>query len=245
MKWTVGEIERKVVWKDGLFTLSIRAPEVQHYEPGQFLQLGIQLPAEHLHRPYSVASPHGEILDFFIVRVDDGQLTPRLWTMDPGDELEVSQRAAGSFTLANCPAAETLWLIATGTGLAPYVAMLRTDQPWERYHRVVVVHGVRFRDDLAYKEELVQFESQNPGRFHYVPIISRENTPDSLPGRITNCVANGSLEATVGQNFTSECCVMLCGNPDMLDETEELLCERGLKKHRRKDPGHIIVERYW
>ncbi len=100
MKWTPGLIERKVVWDKGLFTLVVRTPQVQHFEPGQFLQIGLQLEDGHLHRPYSVASPHGELLDFFIVLVEDGKLTPRLWNMQPGDALDVSLKAAAT---SRCP----------------------------------------------------------------------------------------------------------------------------------------------
>jgi hypothetical protein len=99
MKWTPAVIERKHVWDQGLFTLTIRAPHVESFKPGQFLQLGYDLPDGHLHRPYSVASPPGELLEFFIVMVEDGRLTPLLWKAQEGDAIDVSMRAAGSFTL--------------------------------------------------------------------------------------------------------------------------------------------------
>lgn len=245
MKWTRGVVEQKNVWAEGLFTLEVRAPEVAAFEPGQFLQLGIEQPDGHLHRPYSVASPHGEKLDFFIVLVEDGKLTPHLWQMKPGDEIDVSARAAGSFTLSHAPDGDVLWLIATGTGLAPYIAMLRTDQPWTRYSKIVLIHGVRYSTDLAYQTELAEHKQRYGTRFYYIPVVSREALSGSLPGRITTCIANGTLEVTAECNFTPDACVMMCGNPAMLNETEELLTERGLKKHKAKEPGQIVVERYW
>jgi ferredoxin--NADP+ reductase len=245
MKWTRGVVQEKVVWSEGLFTLRIHAPEVGAFEPGQFLQLGIDNADGHIHRPYSVASPHGELLDFFIVLVEDGKLTPHLWKMDVGAQVDVSARAAGSFTLKHCPEGETLWLIATGTGLAPYIAMLRTEEPWERYQKIVVVHGVRQATDLAYQEEFAGYQGQQGERFAYLPVVSREEISGCLHGRITRCLANGSLEATAGKVLDTNSCVMLCGNPAMLDETEQLLGERGIKKHKRKEPGQIVVERYW
>ncbi|MCA9133253.1 MAG: ferredoxin--NADP reductase [Planctomycetales bacterium] len=245
MQWTSGVIERKVVWSEGLFTLQIRAPEVASFDPGQFLQIGIEQPDGHLHRPYSVASPPGEILDFFIVLVEDGKLTPHLWKMTPGDKIDVSAKAAGSFTLKHCPEAPVLWLVGTGTGLAPYIALLRTETPWQRSPKIIVVHGVRHATDLAYQEELAGHRQRFGDRFHYVPVVSREGVPGALRGRITTCISNGSLEAAAEQALTPECCVMMCGNPDMLNETEELLGARGIKKHRAKDPGQIVVERYW
>ncbi len=143
MQWITTTVERKVVWAPGLFTLSIHSAEVAPFEPGQFLQLGLPLNNKRVNRPYSVASPHGSTLEFFIVLVETGELTPHLWELEPGDSVEVSQKAAGSFTLKHCPDAKTLWLLATGTGIAPYIAMLRTEEPWRRYENIVFVHGVR------------------------------------------------------------------------------------------------------
>lgn len=245
MKWTPGVIERKIVWSEGLFTLAVNAPEVVPFAPGQFLQLGLELPDGHLHRPYSVASPHGELLEFFIVLVEDGKLTPLLWKMEAGDKIDVSAKPAGSFTLRHCPEGSVLWLIGTGTGLAPYIAMLRTPEPWRRYPKIVLVHGVRHAADLAYQPELSSHRASHGDRFNYIPVVSREDVQGSLRGRITTCITNGSLEAAADQVFTPDCCVMMCGNPDMLNETEQLLGERGIKKHKPKAPGQIVVERYW
>ncbi len=245
MKWTPGVIANKTVWSEGLFTLAINAPEVGHFEPGQFLQLGIEQPEGHVHRPYSVASPHGTTLEFFIVLVEDGKLTPHLWNMQVGDAIDISAKAAGSFTLNHCPDASVLWLIGTGTGLAPYIAILRTESAWQRYQKIVVVHGVRHAADLAYQPELACHKQRFGDRFDYIPVVSREEVQGALPGRITTCISNGSLEATASQNFTTDCCVMMCGNPDMLNETETLLGERGIKRHKAKEPGQIVIERYW
>jgi ferredoxin--NADP+ reductase len=245
MKWTRGIIQRKTVWADGLFTLEVNAPEVAYFEPGQFLQLGLDLRTGHLHRPYSVASPHGAVLDFFIVLVKEGQLTPLLWDLKVGDSLDVSAKAAGSFTLKNCPPKKHLWLIGTGTGLAPYIAMLRCDQTWSMYQRIVLVHGVRYNADLAYQTEISDHLAAHPQQFSYAPVVSRESVEGALEGRITHCLTNGSLEATAQLKFDEDSCVMMCGNPDMLNETEKLLVERGLRKHKKKEPGNIVVERYW
>ncbi len=245
MKWTRGIVHRKTVWAEGLFTLEISAPDVSEFEPGQFLQLGFDQEDGHLHRPYSVASPHGAILDFFVVLVQDGKLTPLLWNLQSGDEIDVSIKAAGSFTLSHCPDATNLWLIGTGTGLAPYIAMLRCPDAWQRYERIVLVHGVRHASDLAYQDELAHHRQVHGSRFSYLPVISREKVDGALQGRITHCLTNGSLEGAASLEFNQDSVVMMCGNPDMLNETESLLEDRGLKKHKKKEPGQIVVERYW
>ncbi len=168
LQWISGKIARKHVWSDGLFTLSIHCPGVGQFESGQFLQVGLQLPEKHLHRPYSVASPPSETLEFFIVKVDVGEVTPRLWALIEGVSIDVSEKATGGFTLSHTPVAETIWLLATGTGLAPYIAMMREETIWQRHKNVVLVHGVRHATDLAYQEELEQIQVRFGNRFHSI-----------------------------------------------------------------------------
>ena len=257
-KWIQSKVLAKKVWTDGLYTLTIDGSGVEPFQPGQFLHLaeypnGISDDADEaerenarVNRPYSVASPHGDELEFFIVRVDDGELTPHLWEREPGDDIEVSQKAAGRFTLEKTPDADNLWLIATGTGLAPYIAMLRTKMPWERFKKIIVVHGVRYAADLAYTEEFRQMEQDRAGAFKFVQALTRESTEETLNGRIPNLLSDGSLEAAAECDMAKEtCAVMLCGNPAMLDTMELLMGERSMVRHRSKSPGQIVLERYW
>jgi len=246
LTWRSGIITGKHDWADGLFTLSVEVEGVKEFQPGQFLQIGHQAGDEHIHRPYSVASPWGPTLEFFVVRVDDGQLTPWLWQLKVGDALDVNHRAAGSFTLQKTPDSDILWLIATGTGLAPYIAMLRTEEPWQRYKKIVVVHGARLAQDLAYFEELNEISRTRQQQFSYVPTLTREQSPGTLQGRIPNLLKEGALEEFAGATMNSDnSAVMLCGNPAMLDDMEAYLESRSMKRHRSKAPGHIVLERYW
>lgn len=246
LQWISGKVARKHVWSDGLFTLSIHCPGVAPFESGQFLQVGMEVPEKHLHRPYSVASPHANTLDFFIVRVDGGELTPRLWELEEGASIDVSSKATGGFTLSHTPEADTIWLLATGTGLAPYIAMMREKTIWERHKNVVLVHGVRYATDLAYQDELSQVKETYGGRFHFIPVVSRADVPDAICGRITTAIENGSLESKAENALSpSNCVVMMCGNPQMLDDVEALLANRGMHRHKKSAPGHVVVERYW
>lgn len=246
LQWINGRIVKKHIWYDGLFTLGIECPGVAPFECGQFLQVGLPIEDKHLHRPYSVASPHGDTLEFFIVRVDDGQLTPRLWRMDIGDAIDVSLKATGSFTLSHAPHAPSIWLLGTGTGLAPYIAMLREPTIWKTYERIVLVHGVRYAYDLAYLEELEQHQRNHPGQLVTLPVISRESRPGCVEGRITTAIESGALERIAGVPLSPETsAVMMCGNPAMLDDVEAMLNHRGMRKHKRQEPGHYVVERYW
>lgn len=251
-KWCAATVLKKQIWTDGLFTITVSADEVEPFLPGQFLHLAIY-PEGHdgdesklINRPYSVASPHGKELDFFIVLVEEGELTPKLWALDVGSTVQVSQSAAGRFTLAKTPEAENLWLVATGTGLAPYIAMLRTDQPWDRYKQIVVVHGVRHFDDLAYSEELKSFEEKYADRFKLIQALTREQADGALSGRIPGLFENGEIEKMAGLECRSDnSAILLCGNPAMLDTMEEILAKRSMQRHRSKSPGQIVLERYW
>jgi len=266
--WCPGTITERTVWTHGLFTIRVRAPDVLPFLPGQFLQLGVYISSQEgsemqelggkdgagegagkwklINRPYSVASPHGEYLEFFIVLVEDGELTPHLWNLKVNDSIQVSQKGAGSFTLEKAPPAENLWLLGTGTGLAPYIAMVRDPLIWEKYQQVVIVHGVRQADDLAYTDELRQLETRFPNRFRFFQTLTRERQQGFLHGRIPQLVADGTLEKLTGCPITRDnATVMLCGNPAMLDSMEELLSEREMRLHRSKNPGQIVLERYW
>ena len=245
-KWCQATVVAKKVWTDGLFTLSIKSDAVQPFEPGQFLHLALGDEESRVNRPYSVASPHGDSLEFFIVVVEDGELTPRLWNLQEGDDVTVSERAAGSFTLKKTPEAEVLWLVSTGTGLAPYIAMLRSEAAWQRFEKIAVVHGVRYANDLAYTEELTALENEHRGRFKFVQTLTREEKDGALHGRIPALIENGTLEEKVGWSMNKDnSAVLLCGNPAMLDDMEEKLGEREMTKHRTKAPGQIVLERYW
>ncbi len=247
VQWVTGKVQKKHNWTAGLFTLCIDIDGVRPFEPGQFLQLGVRLPDGRLiNRPYSVASPYGGPLEFYIVKVDGGELTPILERLEVGGEIELSERATGSFVLSKTPPAECLWLLATGTGLAPYIAMLRTEVPWQNYRKIVLVHGARHFSELSYADELKGYETRYPHQFHYVPSTTRDPDAQCLKGRISTLLETGELESELGLRISSEnSSVMLCGNPAMLDEVESILGHRGMKKHRSKSPGHIVLERYW
>lgn len=244
--WCPATVVEKQVWAEGLFTLTIAADAVLPFEPGQFLHLALGDDDHRVNRPYSVASPHGRQLDFFIVRVDNGELTPLLWKLEVGDTLEVSERAAGSFTLKKTPEAEILWLVSTGTGLAPYIAMIRDQSVCQKFDKVVIVHGVRYAADLAYTQELRHWEANSKGNCKLVQSLTREQYDGTLTGRIPQLLQDGTLEQTVGWEMNKHnSSVLLCGNPAMLDDMEAKLGERDMKKHRSKSPGQIVLERYW
>lgn len=241
--WVEGVVRERLDWSADLFTLCVDA-EVGDVQAGQFFRLGLSREGAWLARAYSLASAPGETLEFFVVAVPDGALSPALHRLNPGDAVGVSARAAGHFTLARVPDAAVLWMISTGTGLAPYISMLRTEEPWRRFGRVVLVHGVRYAADLAYRDELATLSAAHGGRLTHVPVLSRERCPGLIAGRIPASIHE--IEAAAGATLShGSGQVMLCGNPDMLTEMSELLAQRGMPRHRPSLPGDVHLERYW
>jgi ferredoxin--NADP+ reductase len=162
-----------------------------------------------------------------------------------GECLLVAPNPAGFLVLSEVPDADTLWLVSTGTGIAPFLCLLRTEMPWRRFRNVVLVHAVRHARELVYRELIGQIQRRHENVFRYVTFVSREAAPGSLAGRIPAAIRDGRLEAAAGLPLDERSHVMLCGNPDMLKDASSALAERGLRKHRRRTPGHITVESFW
>ena len=166
-------------------------------------------------------------------------------TIEVGEPLFVADNPSGFLVLSEVPAAEDLWLLATGTGIAPFLSILRTAAPWERYRRVILVHAARHAAELVYQDLISELKIKRT-KFSYVSMLSRDKTSTSLAGRIPAAIDDGRLEAAAGAQITPERSqFMLCGNPGMLKEGAAELVARGLRKNRRRTPGHITVESFW
>ena len=243
--WTQGRLVRRHPWNAELFSLFIEAP-VDSFMAGQFVRLALDIEGERVARPYSIISaPEEEHLEILFNIVPDGPLSGRLATLKPGDSVWVTRQAAGLFTLAEVPDIADLWLMATGTGVGPYLSMLRADDPWHRFERIVLVQAVRLAADLVHRDLITALRERHPDRFDYVPVVSREQTPSSLCGRIPALIGSGELEARVGVGIDAERShVMLCGNQAMIRDTIDVLGQRGLRRHLRREPGHITTEKY-
>ena len=232
-------------WAEGLFTLTVDA-RVEPFEPGQFVNLALDIDGGVERRSYSIASAPGAPLEFLLAEVPEGKLTPHLMRLRPGDPLLVEPKPQGFFTLRWVPAAPELWLIATGTGLGPFLSILRSDEPWTRFERVILAHTARDRAHLAHRVELAELTQKRP-TFRVVSLVTREPASEGiLHGRVTTALTDGTLERAAGHPITPDRShLMLCGNPQMIEELTQLLGQRGLTKHRVRKPGHITVEKYW
>jgi ferredoxin--NADP+ reductase len=243
MTWLEGTVIENWHWTDALFSLRVRAPRLS-FQAGQFVRIALDVEGARVARPFSFVNPPADpLLEFYGIVVPEGPLSPRLEKLSAGDRLYVASNPAGFLVLSEVPDAGTLWLISTGTGIAPYLSILRTETPWQRFSDVVLVHAVRYAQELVYQDLLKKM--QRPG-FKYVTFVSREPHPGSLAGRVPAAIRDGRLEAAAGAALDAAGShVMLCGNPQMLKDATAALAERGMRKHRRRNPGHITVESFW
>lgn len=233
------------IWAPGLRTLRLEGPPPE-FQPGQFVRVALPSAPE-VARSYSLSSAPGQPCETFLIEVPGGALTPALFRLEPGDPVLLDTVAQGHFTLERVEPCQDLWLVATGTGLGPYVSMIRSGEVWSRAQRVVVVHGVRQAAHLCYAEELQALAAAAGRDLRWVGLVSREEPPPgALAGRLTDALESGALEAAAGLTLSAETShVMLCGNPAMIGDLRALLEARGLARNRPRKPGQFTSEKYW
>jgi len=244
--WLEGRVVGQKRWTDRLCSLQVAAP-LGRFEAGQFVKLALDVGGERIARPYSLVNPPGsEPLEFYYNVVAAGPLSPRLAALAAGDAVYVAPNVAGFLVLAEVPDAENLWLVATGTGLGPFLSILRSEAPWRRFRRVTLVHATRTAAEQAYGDALMAVGAARGEQFRRVAFVSRETAPGALAGRVPAAIGDGRLERAAGTELSAgRSHAMLCGNPGMVTDVTAALAERGMRKHRRRAPGHITVETYW
>lgn len=244
--WLTGRVIENRQWTDTLFSLRVEAPKLD-FQAGQFVRIALDIDGERVARAFSFVNPPGDpVLEFYGVIVPEGPLSPRLARLRAGDTLHVASNPAGFLVLREVPDARTLWLLSTGTGIAPFLSILRTEAPWQRFREVVLVHAVRHARELTYRDMIAALQKQRGSALRYVGFVSREAAPGSLAGRIPAAIGDGRLEAAAGAGLSAETSqVLLCGNPEMLKDAGAALAGRGLRKHRRRAPGHVTTESFW
>jgi ferredoxin--NADP+ reductase len=250
---------RRVAITEDLLVFRVKPDfEIPDFLPGQYVALGLpgcapkrsgapvdskpQSSDKLIKRAYSVGSSPDDkdAVEFFVAVVADGILTTRLALLKEGDRLFCAKKFTGHFTLQNVPDDKNLVLVATGTGLAPFISMMRTSSTWTEGRSITVLHGVRYGSDLAYQDELKKFAVE--GRpLRYLPVVSREDVSGTTRGYVQHLFSNGQVELNPERDH-----VLLCGNPAMIDEVEiDLVNSRGFVVHSRKVPGNLHFEKYW
>lgn len=236
-----------------LFSLRTTRDAGFRFQAGQFARLGVtKADGSTVWRAYSmVSSPHDEFLEFFSIVVPGGEFTSELSCLSVGDTLLIDRQAYGYLTLDRFVDGRDLWLLATGTGIAPFLSMLQGFEVWEKFERIVLVYSAREGRELAYQDLIAGLKERDYleeyiHKLIYIPTVTRDSMPGMLNERITTLIESGELENVAGVALTPEYSrVMLCGNPQMIDDTRALLKSRGLRLSLARRPGQVAVENYW
>lgn len=239
-------------WNDRLFSFATeRAPELR-FENGHFVMIGLEVEGKPLLRAYSIASPnYADELEFLSIKVDEGPLTSRLQHIREGDEVLVGRKPVGTLVLTDLHPGRNLFLFATGTGLAPFLSIIRDPLAYERFERVILVHGVRHVSDLAYREYLSAGIQEDPylgemirEGFRYYPTVTRESFEHE--GRITTLLEDGTIERDLGlpRLEPEQDRAMICGSMEMLKDLSTMLDGRGFAiSPQQGEMGDYVIER--
>ena len=239
-------------WNDSLFSFTTTRDRALRFENGHFVMVGIEVEGRPLMRAYSIASPNYEDhLEFFSIKVSDGPLTSRLQHVGPGDDLLISRKPVGTLVVRDLRPGANLYLFSTGTGLAPFMSIIRDPETYERFEKIVLVHGVRLTSELAYADYINGELPKHPllgdliaEKLIYYPTVTRE--PFQNRGRLTDLIQSGKLFADIGLPTLdpSRDRAMICGSPTMLDETSALLDALGFAISPASGiPGDYVIER--
>lgn len=244
--WITASTIGKRFWTPELVSLKFDA-KIAPFKAGQFIRVGMDIQGERTGRPYSlVNAPNEHPYEIHFNIVKGGSLSPLLAKLNEGDKFWAYKMSLGFLVLDEVPDVPDLWLIATGTAISPFLSMIKTSSVWRRFDNIVLVHGVRTADELSYNETITRALGKHPGQFHFIPVVSREVVPGTIHGRIPASINDLQLERHAGLSLDpTRSHVMLCGNSGMISAATTTLAERGMKPHRRHDPGHISTEKYF
>ena len=238
-------------WTDRLFSFTTTRDQAFRFQNGHFTMIGLKVEGKPLLRAYSVASAnYEEHLEFFSIKVPDGPLTSRLQHLKEGDTILVGRKPTGTLLLDYLQPGKRLYMLATGTGLAPFLSVIRDPHTYERFEQVVLVHGCRQVNELAYQDLITEelrgheFLGELASRqLLYYPAVTRESFRNQ--GRITTLIENGKLFSDLGVPALDRehDRVMICGSPQMLRDLKQILDTRGFHEGNTHKPGDYVIER--
>lgn len=246
--WIVAKIIKIKKWENNLFSLILQA-NIDPFIAGQFTKLGYPLKnGKIIQRAYSfVNTPDEKFLEFYMILIKNGQFTSQIYNLKKLDELKIKKQSSGFFTLDHIHPCEKLWMLSTGTGIGPYLSILKNKKNTEKFNKIILIHAVRYKKDLSYLNDIYTLKKNYNGKLKIKFIISREKTNFSLIGRIPQLLETQELEKNINLYIEkNNSHVMLCGNPNMIQETKNILIKkRNLTKNLKRKPGDITSEHYW
>lgn len=246
--WTHGTITQITYWTNNLFSIQIHAT-INPFIAGQFAKIGLPVGKKIIQRAYSyVTPPYHPYLEFYITKVMSGKLTELLYSLQLGDTLMISKESYGKFILNEIPDhCSNLWMLASGTGISPYLSILAShDNKIKQFSKIILIHATRYSKNLNYLPKMIELQKLYDEKLIIQTVLSQEQSSSSLHGRIPQLIENNILENTIGLYLNNNSHIMLCGNPQMIIDTKNILNKKyGMKHHSQKNPGHITQERYW
>ena len=238
-------------WNDTLFSFTTTRNPTLRFKTGQFVMIGLEVNGKPLMRAYSVVSAHYEDhLEFYSIKVPDGPLTSRLQHLQVGDTLLVSKKPTGSLIMDNLKPGKNLYLLSTGTGLAPFMSVVRDPEFYDAFEKIVLTHGVRWKSELGYFDHITEelpdhehFGELIKNQLIYYPTVTREEF--ATQGRLTDLLESGKLCDDIGlpQLNPETDRVMICGSPSMLKDLVDILEKRGFVEGTSHAPGDYVIER--
>lgn len=252
-KWRSERVLRFWHWTPRLLSFRISRDPGYRFVPGRYARLGLPVAeGETVWRPFSmVSAAHDDFLEFLVVLVEGGPFSERLAKLKVGDPVLVEKPDFGFLTLDQLAPGETLWMLASGSGLGPFLSILRDSKPWNSFRHLVLVHSVRTAADLAYRQDILAMRDAHAATgvgadLRYFPVVTRERMRGALAARIPALIEDGRLESATGLALTVDGArVMVCGNPDLAQDMRHLLSARGFATSRRGVPGQMAFEKYW
>jgi len=244
--WLQGKVVEKKQWCVDLFSLKIDTQPL-NFKAGQFVNIGLNIKNKILARSYSlINTPQDSLLEIHFNVVSNGHLSPKLAGLKTGETLQIANRTGGLLTVDEVPEVPYLWLLATGTGIGPFLSILETPEPWQRFEKIILGYSVKTFEKLAYSSNIEDLKSRYPDQFCYVPFVTRQKLTETINSRMTTCLENGKFEKHAGLKLLADTShIMLCGNSKMISDVTTQLENRGLRRHTRHTPGHIATEKYY
>ena len=252
-RFTVETVLSLRFWTQNLLLFRTSRDPNFRFTPGHYARLGLQSKNDNVvWRPFSfVSSKVDGYLEFIATLIPNGEFSDLLSNSRVGDTIQIDKTSYGFMTIDGFAPGNDLWLLATGTGLGPFLSILRDSTTWNAYENIVLVHSVRYAAELAYRDEITAIIREHtlgklPARLRYIPVVTRELWPDILSARIPQLIEDGRLEHTANLKLElNRSRIMVCGNPEMIGELRGLFTARNFHTNRRAAPGQLAFENYW